>query len=128
MRVPNALIDVRLPGGRGVASSSILLFLTGFCICGARLLLPLQGRNRRGGRVLDTVLLLVPQGVGSSLSRPGAGRLRDTAGPRVVARVGLAPIAVTTVPSALADAGTSRMWLEIVLLLRGLGPGRCWSR
>jgi EmrB/QacA subfamily drug resistance transporter len=123
LRVDAALVDVRLLGKRGVASSSMLLFLTGFCIYGAMFLLPLYWQNLRGFSVLDAALLLIPQGVGSLLSRTVAGRLTETVGTRAVAVVGFALIAITTVPFALADAGTSRWWLEIVLLLRGLGLG-----
>lgn len=91
-------------------------------------LLPLYWQNLRGFSVLDAALLLIPQGIGSLLSRPLAGRLTDSAGGRPVAIVGFALIAVTTIPFAFAGVETSRWLLEFTLLLRGLGLGAVMIR
>ena len=60
---------------------------------------PLYYQELRGFDVLGAALVLIPQGVGSFLTR------------------------TVTVPLALAGPGTSEWWLGAVLLVRGLGLG-----
>lgn len=76
-----ALVDVRLFAHRAVASASALLFLSGAALYGALLLLPLYFQDVRGADPLGAGLLLVPQGIGTLLSRSLAGRLTDRIGP-----------------------------------------------
>jgi MFS family permease len=86
-------------------------------------LLPLYWQDLRGFGVLNAALLLIPQGVGSLLTRTVAGRLTDRVGGRLVAVVGFALVALATVPFAFAGPGTSEWWLGAAALLRGLGLG-----
>ncbi len=119
----SALVNVRLLGVRSVGASSAALFLTGACTYGAMFLLPLYYQELRGFDVLDAALVLIPQGVGSLLTRTVAGRLTDRIGGRAVAVAGFVLVALATVPFALAGPGTSEWWLGAVLLVRGLGLG-----
>src|ERR1700760_623506 len=118
-----ALVNVRLLRIRSVGVSSAALFLTGACLYGAMFLLPLYYQELRGDAVLDAALLLIPQGVGSLLTRTVAGRLTDRIGARAVGVAGFALTALATVPFALAGPGTSIWWLGAVQLVRGLGLG-----
>jgi EmrB/QacA subfamily drug resistance transporter len=118
-----ALVNVRLLRVRSVGVSSAALFLTGACMYGAMFLLPLFYQELRGYDVLDAALLLIPQGVGSLLTRTVAGRLTDRIGARAVGVAGFALTALATVPFAFAGAGTSIWWLGAVQLVRGLGLG-----
>lgn len=122
-RPGTALIDVRLLRRRPVASSAVVMFLSGAALYGAMLLLPLFFQILHGVDVLTAGLLMIPQGVGALLSRTIAGRLTDTIGARIVAIGGFAVMGLATVPFALADASTSLWWLMAVLLVRGLGTG-----
>jgi EmrB/QacA subfamily drug resistance transporter len=119
----SALVNVRLLRVRSVGVSSAALFLTGACLYGAMLLLPLYYQELRGYGVLDAALLLIPQGVGSLLTRTVAGRLTDRIGARAVGVAGFALTALATVPFALAGPHTSIWWLGAVQLVRGLGLG-----
>ena len=119
----SALIDVRLLRVRSVGASSAVLFLAGACTYAAMFLLPLYWQELRGFSVLEAALLLIPQGVGSLLTRTMAGRLTDRIGGRAVAVAGFVLIALATVPFALAGPGTNQWWLGAVLLVRGLGLG-----
>ena len=74
-RPAGALIDVRLLRIRSVGASSAVLFLAGACTYAAMFLLPLYWQELRGFSVLEAALLLIPQGVGSLLTRTMAGRL-----------------------------------------------------
>src|SRR5436309_3036134 len=64
-----ALVNVRLFGHRSVASSSVLYFLSGATLYGAMLLLPLYLQQVRSENALGAGLLLIPQGIGTLLSR-----------------------------------------------------------
>jgi Major Facilitator Superfamily len=114
---------VRLLRVRSVGASSAALFLTGACMYGAMFLLPLYYQELRGFDVLGAALVLIPQGVGSLLTRTVTGRLTDRIGGRAVAVAGFVLVALATVPLALAGRGTSEWWLGAVLLVRGLGLG-----
>jgi EmrB/QacA subfamily drug resistance transporter len=122
-RRERALVQLRLLGRRSVGSASVVLWLSGAALYGAMLLLPLYWQVLRGETVLSAALLLIPQGVGSLAARPIAGLLIERIGPRVLAMIGFGVMALGTVPFALADAGTSNLWLSIVLVVRGLGLG-----
>jgi EmrB/QacA subfamily drug resistance transporter len=122
-RPGTALIDLGLLRSRPIASSSVVLFLSGASLYGSMLLLPLYFQIVRGTDALTAALLLIPQGVGALASRTLAGRLTDSAGARLVAIGGFAILGAATIPFALADATTNQWWLTSVLLIRGFGMG-----
>lgn len=122
-RRDRALVDVRLLRHRPLAASAALMFLTGATLYGAMLLLPLSFQELRGTDALGAGLLLIPQGVGSLLSRSIAGRLNDRVGGRPVALVAFAVVGLATVPFAFASASTPVWWLMAALLVRGIGLG-----
>jgi len=118
-----ALVDLALLRHRPLAAASTLMFLMGAALYGGMLLLPLSFQELRGADALGAGLLLIPQGVGSLLSRSLAGRLTDRIGARTVAVVGFAVVLLATVPFAFADGATSTWWISLVLVVRGLGLG-----
>ncbi|WP_431278766.1 MDR family MFS transporter [Leifsonia poae] len=118
-----ALVDLRLLSRRPVASASALLFLSGASLYGAMLLLPLYWQEVRGQDALGAGLLLVPQGIGTLLSRTLAGRLTDRIGARWVSVVGFAIVGLATVPFAFATPTTNVWLLMAALLVRGFGLG-----
>jgi MFS family permease len=118
-----ALVDVRLFRFRAFSGSVLLLFLSGFALYGALLLVPLYFQQVRGFGPLGAGLFIAAQGVGVLGSRSLAGRLTDRIGARWVAFAGLAVVAAATVPFALAGGSTGVWWLTAVLVVRGLGLG-----
>ncbi|MFI6078590.1 MDR family MFS transporter [Actinoplanes sp. NPDC051343] len=118
-----ALVDVRLFRLRSFTGSVLLLFLSGFALYGALLLVPLYFQQVRGYGPLAAGLFIAAQGVGVLGSRSLAGRLTDRIGARWVAFAGLAVVAAATVPFAVAGATTGEWWLTGVLVVRGLGLG-----
>jgi len=117
------LVDLLLLRHWPLASSSLLLFLSGFTLYGAMLLLPLYFQQLRGTTVLEAGLLLIPQGLGTLLSRSMAGRLSDTIGARWLVATGFVIVGLGTLPFALAGARTSYVLLMAALLVRGVGLG-----
>lgn len=120
-RSASALINLKLLRSRSLASASTLGFLAGVTLFGAMLLLPLYWQQARGEDALGAGLLLIPQGVGTLLSRTVVGRTTDRFGPRVVALTGFSVVAVATVPFAFVTADTSKVLLLAALLVRGMG-------
>lgn len=122
-RGEKALLDLRLLKHWPLASASLLLFLSGITLYGAMLLLPLYFQQLRGTTPLMAGVLLIPQGLGTFLSRSIAGKLSDTMSARWLAVAGFAVVALGTLPFAFATGQTSEAWLMAALLVRGLGLG-----
>jgi EmrB/QacA subfamily drug resistance transporter len=117
------LVDVRLFRVRSFSVSSALLFLSGFALYGAMLLVPLYFQQVRGDGPLTAGLLLAPQGVGVLLSRGIAGKLTDRIGARWVVFTGLVVVAIATLPFAFVASSTAQWPLVLALVLRGVGLG-----
>jgi EmrB/QacA subfamily drug resistance transporter len=122
-RGSGALVDVRLLGHRSLATASGLLFLSGVALYGALLLLPLYWQSARGADALAAGLFLIPQGVGTFLSRSWAGRLSDRFGARWLCVAGFAIVAVGTLPFAFVSEGAPDWLLLLALFVRGFGLG-----
>ncbi|MEV6071130.1 MDR family MFS transporter [Nocardia sp. NPDC052001] len=122
-RRAGALVDIRLLQHRPLAASSVMLLLTGAALYGSMLLLPLYFQQVRGTDALGAGLLLIPQGIGTLLSRSLAGKYTDKFGPRPVALAAFVIACVATIPFAFVTADTSEIFLMAVLLLRGIGLG-----
>lgn len=120
-RGARALVDLQVLRHRATWSSTVLMFLMGASLYGAMLLLPLYWQELRGADALGAGLLLISQGVGSLLSRTLAPRVMGWIGARGTVIAGFAIAGLATVPFAFSDAGTSIVWLEAVLLVRGFG-------
>ena len=118
-----ALLDIRLLRHRSLASSTALLLLAGAALYGAMLLMPLYWQQVRGETALGAATLLIPQGVGTLLSRSLAGKVMDRVGARPVAVAAFAVTFAATVPFGFVTATTSDVTLMAVLFVRGLGLG-----
>ncbi len=117
------LMDLRLFRKRSFSASTSLLFLSGFAVYGAMLLMPLYYQQLRGQSALVAGLLLVPQGAGALLTRGLSGRLTDRIGARPVVLVGLALIVAGTFAYTQAGLHTSELLLACTLVVRGAGVG-----
>jgi MFS family permease len=122
-RCGQPLVDVSLLARRPVASASAVLFFSGFSLYGAMLLLPLYYQEVRGASALTAGIMLIPQGIGTLLSRGLAGRLTDKIGARSIAVAGFAIVAAATVPFAFAGPGANAWLLALWLVIRGFGLG-----
>ncbi len=123
LRASQPLVEVRLLARRPVASSSAVLFFSGFSLYGAMLLMPLYYQDVRGTTALAAGVMLVPQGIGSVLSRTVAGSNIDRFGSRAIALAGFVVVAAATIPFALAGPHTSEWLLAVWMIIRGFGLG-----
>jgi EmrB/QacA subfamily drug resistance transporter len=117
------LVDVRLFGVGSFTASAALMFLSGFVLYGAMLVLPLYFQEVRGTDAFQAGLMLAPQGLGVLLTRSWAGSATDRYGPRWIVCAGLAVVALGTLPFAAAGAETNVWLLCGALLVRGIGLG-----
>jgi EmrB/QacA subfamily drug resistance transporter len=122
-RGPDAVINIRLFRHRNLAASTVLVLLSGAALYGTMLLLPLYWQQVRGESALGAALLLIPQGVGTLLSRGLAGKYMDRFGPRPVTMAALVLTFASTVPFGFVTATTSNITLMAVLFVRGIGLG-----
>jgi EmrB/QacA subfamily drug resistance transporter len=123
LRHRNPLLDLRLFQRRSVAASGATTFLFAMGMFGVMLLLPLYHQTVRGQSALMTGVYLLPQGLGAALTMPFAGKLTDQIGPGRVVLVGLTLDVAGMVGYTQVSATTSYWYLEIALLLMGLGMG-----
>ena len=117
------LLDLHLYRRSTYASASLVIFFLGGALFGAIILLPLYFQQVRGQSVIDTGLLLGPQGLGMALVMPFVGRLVDNVGGGPLAFGGVLLTLIAGVPLALIGAHTSLVWLSAVQLVRGIGIG-----
>jgi EmrB/QacA subfamily drug resistance transporter len=122
-RGPDALINIRLFRHRNLTASTVLVLLSGAALYGTMLLLPLYWQQVRGESALGAALLLIPQGVGTLISRGLAGKYMDRLGPRPVAMAAFVLTFASTVPFGFVTATTSNITLMAVLFARGIGLG-----
>ncbi|MEU2569416.1 DHA2 family efflux MFS transporter permease subunit [Streptomyces althioticus] len=122
-RRTDALVDLRLLRHLPLSSSTLLLFLSGVALYGAMLLIPLYFQQLRGMTPLVAGLLLIPQGVGTLLSRTPAARLSEAIGSRWVVVAGFVLVVIGTVPFLGATAHTDLVLISVFLFVRGLGLG-----
>ncbi|WP_433524706.1 DHA2 family efflux MFS transporter permease subunit [Nocardia pseudovaccinii] len=122
-RGEQALIPLGYFRDRTFTGASVVALSLGITIFGVMLLIPLYYQQVRSESALMAGLLMAPQGFGTALAMPIAGRLTDAYGPRRVVLVG----SILTTLSALAltqVSGTTSYWLLAgALVVRGLGFG-----
>jgi MFS family permease len=123
LRADNPLLNVRLYKRSTYAAASVTTFWLGASLFGAMILLPLYYQQLRGQSVVDTGLLLGPQGLGMALLMPMIGRLTDRFGGGPLALGGVILTTVASIPFGLIGMHTSIVELECVLLVRGVGIG-----
>ncbi len=117
------LVDLRLFKARSLSASTASLFLSGFGVYGALLLLPLYYQQVRGQSALYAGLLLAPQGIGMLLTRSKAGTLTDKIGARPIVLAGVVLTAIGTIAYTQVGAHTSEILLGLSLVVRGAGLG-----
>jgi len=117
------LVNLRLFKVRSFSASIASMFLSGFGVYGALLLLPLYYQQVRGQSALYAGLLLAPQGVGMLLTRSKAGSLTDHIGARPVVLAGVVLTIAGTVAYTQVGVNTNEILLGLSLVVRGAGLG-----
>ena len=123
LRVPAPLLDLSLFKRNTYASAAAAMFFLGAALFGVMILLPLYFQNVRGESVLDTGLLLAPQGVGMAIVMPIVGRMADRIGGGPLTIFGVIVASLAGIPFGLIGAHTSMVALGFEQTVRGVGIG-----
>jgi EmrB/QacA subfamily drug resistance transporter len=116
-----ALIDVSLFRRVEFRAAAVIAFCFGLLMFGGFFLLPLYYQVVRGQSALHAGLLMAPQGIGSVVILPIAGRLSDRFGAGRVIPFGLLLAMGATVVFARAGTSTPYAVLAVAQFLRGMG-------
>lgn len=123
IRKEQAILPLHLFKMKNFSAVMAGLFLAGIATNGPMLLLPLLFQNIKGFSVLNTGLILTPQGIGMLVARPLIGRLTDKLGARNVVLVSLVLTIAGTIPFVFFGEASSLIIVSIVLFVRGMGVG-----
>jgi EmrB/QacA subfamily drug resistance transporter len=123
LRTSDPLIDLRLYANKVFSASSATLVLMIIAVFGGLLLVPLYFQAVRGEDALSTGLLLAPQGFGSMIMMPIAGRLVDKTGVGRIVPAGLVVVGLSFLGLTQLEADTSYWLVGAILFLQGVGMG-----
>jgi EmrB/QacA subfamily drug resistance transporter len=123
LRVPAPLLDLKLFRRDTYAAAAAAMFFLGAALFGVMILLPLYFQNIRGESVLDTGLLLGPQGIGMAMVMPIVGRMADRIGGGPLTIFGVIVASLAGIPFGLIGAHTSLVAIGFEQLVRGVGIG-----
>jgi EmrB/QacA subfamily drug resistance transporter len=123
LRAKDPVMDVRLFGNYTFAIANILTWAVSAFLFGSLLLLPFFFETVQGKGPLDTGLIFIWQGVGSIVGVILGGQLYNRTGPRTIAFVGMALVAVASFGFTSLTVSTNSQSLQLWLVFRGLGLG-----
>ncbi len=123
LRAKAPLLNLRLYRRPTFSTASVAMFLLGAALFGGMILIPLYWQEIRHESVIDTGLLVGPQGLGAALVMPLAGKLTDRMGGGPLALFGVVLTTLATIPFGLIGAQTSVLWLCVAMFVRGMGIG-----
>ena len=113
LRVERPLLDLRLYAAAPSRPPRSTMFCLGGALFGAMILLPLYYQQVRHESVIDTGLLLGPQGLGMAFVMPFVGRLTERfGGGRACHRRRATWRCSPAIPLGLIGAHTSIVWLS----------------
>lgn len=123
LRVKDPVMDVRLFRSYTFTMANVLIWATTAVLFGSIFLLPLFFENVQGLTAEATGVILISQGLAMAVGLAISGKLYNAVGPRILAVVGSAMVAVSMIGFTNLDVATTGASLQIWLILRGLGLG-----
>jgi len=125
LRIEHPLLDMHLYANRAFSAAALTTFALGAALFGAMILMPLYFQIVRGDSVVETGLLLIPQGIGAALAMHFAGRATERFGGGLTALTGTVVMLVATIPFTLIQDDTPYALINGAMFLRGFGLGLC---
>lgn len=123
LRVADPVIDIRLFRHYTFAIANVLIWATTAVLYGSIFLLPFFFENVEGLSSVTTGEILISQGLAMVVSIALSGKLYNIVGPRLLAVVGVAMVAVSMVGFTNLTIATTGTDVQVWLILRGLGMG-----
>jgi EmrB/QacA subfamily drug resistance transporter len=123
LRSQDPVMDVRLFTNYTFTVSNVLMWALSAFLFGSLFLLPVFFESVQGLSALSAGEILIAQGLAAAVSTAVAGSLYNRIGPRVMAVVGFALLAIGTIGFTQLTVHTTGADLQGWLILRGLGLG-----
>ena len=123
LRVKDPVMDVRLFRNYTFTIANVLIWATTAILFGSIFLLPFFFENVQGLSAQTTGVILISQGLAMAVGLGIGGKLYNQVGPRILAVIGSALVAVSMIGFTRLDVTTTGASLQIWLILRGLGLG-----
>ena len=121
--VKDPVMEIQLFRNYTFTIANILLWATTAMLFGSIFLLPFFFENVEGLSSLTTGEILITQGLAMAVGLAIGGRLYNTIGPRILAVVGIALVAISMIGFTRLDVTTTGASLQLWLILRGIGLG-----
>ncbi len=121
----NPVIDISLFKNYKFAISVITSSFVMMGLYGGTFLSPLFLQNIQSVSPVHTGIILLPQAIAMAVMMPFAGKLFDKIGIVPIGLVGLTLTSVMTYHLHTLTPQTPHLWLQIVLMFRGMGIGIC---
>ncbi len=121
--VKDPVMDIRLFRNYTFTISNVLIWATTAVLFGSIFLLPFFFENVEGLSSLTTGEVLISQGLAMAAGLAVGGRLYNLVGPRILAIVGTALVAVSMIGFTNLTVTTTGADLQLWLILRGIGLG-----
>lgn len=122
-RVSDPVLEVRLFQSYTFTMANLLQWATVGVLFGSLFLVPLFFERVGGLSALSTGEILIAQGLAMAVGIAIAGKLYNKTGPRLLAVVGTALVALSMLGFTRLEVTTSGADVQIWLILRGLGLG-----
>ena len=123
LRVSDPVLDLRLFTNYTFAISNVLMWAVAAFLFGSLFILPEFFEILQGLTPLSAGEILISQGLAAAVTTAIAGALYNRVGPRILATVGLALLAIGTIGFTQLDVNTTGAQLQPWLIIRGLGLG-----
>jgi predicted MFS family arabinose efflux permease len=123
LRHHDPMLRIRLFGIQMFRRSLLIQWLGIFSIFGLNIVVPLYLQRVQGMSPAQAGAVLLPMGFAAFLTMNIAGKLYNRIGPRPIVLTGMSLLALTTIGWSFVDAGTSTVWLVVLVCGRGLAMG-----
>lgn len=123
LRVKDPVMDVRLFRNYTFTISNVLIWATSGVLFGSLFLLPLFFERAENLSSLSTGEIMITQGLAMAVGLAIGGKLYNRIGPRILAVVGTALVAVSMIGFTQLTVTTTGLDLQLWLILRGFGLG-----
>ncbi|MDN4617516.1 DHA2 family efflux MFS transporter permease subunit [Paenibacillus sp. PsM32] len=121
----NPVIDISLFKNYKFTISVITSSFVMMGLYGGTFLSPLFLQNIQSVSPVHTGIILLPQAIAMAVMMPIAGKLFDKIGIVPIALFGLTLTSIMTYHLHTLTPDTSHLWLQVVLMFRGMGIGIC---
>src|SRR5579859_8131990 len=123
LRVKDPVMDMRLFRSYTFTMANILQWATVAVLFASLFLVPFFFEQVEGLSALSTGEILIFQGLAMAVGLALSGKLYNTVGPRILAVVGIALVALSMLGFTRLEVTTTGADLQVWLILRGIGLG-----